>query len=68
MGEEGEGVAEEGGIPEMCLAPRLLSPEQARDSRRLIQGALWPGGAEVGPPNLLQVERSRKKGDCDQKM
>lgn len=37
----------------MCLAPRRLSPrqERARDA-----SFVWLKGAEVGPPNLLQVE------------
>lgn len=50
-----EGAAGEGGegIPEMCLALRLLSPWQERSLRGLL---VWLRGVEVGPPNLLQVQ------------
>lgn len=77
-----EGAAGEGGggIPEMCLAPRLLSPWQERSLRGLL---VWLRGVEVGPPNLLQVQGDGvgggwrimvvgikiwkyEEGDCDQ--
>lgn len=41
----------------MCLAPRLLSPTAGVSHGGLF---MWLKGSEVGPPNLLQVE---KQGD-----
>lgn len=50
-----EGAAGEGGegIPDMCLAPRLLSPWQELSLRGSL---VWLRGVEVWPPNLLQVQ------------
>lgn len=52
--ERRSGKGGRGGIPEMCLALRLLSPQQVEGRD---EAALRPEGAEVGPLNLLQVER-----------
>lgn len=41
----------------MCLATGLLSPQQ-----EICDGLfVWLKGAEVGPPNLLQVEEQEAR-------
>lgn len=58
--EEKEWQKRVGRNPRNVFGPEAPVATGARATEKLIRASLWPKGAGAGPPNLLQVERTRK--------